>query len=280
MLSPSIPCTTSSKSIILTGASRGIGLAIARYLLMSGNRVLCIARTKEPLESLQQEFPGQVGILVGDMKDFQLGAQAVAKVIHDFKCLDGLVINHGSLSPIKRLADSNPTEWRSAYEVNFFSAIALIQPALPFLRQTKGRIVITSSGAAVKPYATWGAYGSAKAALNHLVQTLAVEEPLITSIAVRPGVVDTEMQAEVRGSHKVMDHSDSQRFRTMYLEGQLLRPEQPGDVMARLVLGVGNEFSGKFLRQVKNKIIFFINGKNVNKTLHSWDAADLAKFQD
>ncbi|KAI6251164.1 hypothetical protein HI914_00401 [Erysiphe necator] len=250
---------TNPKSIILTGASRGIGLAIARYLLLSGNRVLCIARTKEPLDNLQKEFPEQVAILMGDMKDFQLGAQAVAKALQQFKCIDGLIINHGSLSPLKRLADSDPLEWRSAFEVNFFSAIALIQPALPSLRETKGRIIITSSGAALKSYATWGAYGSAKAALNHLVQTLAAEEPLITSIAVRPGVVDTEMQAEIRGNDNVMDQTDAEKFRKLYREGRLLRPEQPGDVMARLVLGAGREFSGKFL---------------------SWDAADLAKFQD
>ncbi|POS87235.1 hypothetical protein EPUL_001461, partial [Erysiphe pulchra] len=238
---------TKPKNIILTGASRGIGLAIARYLLLSGNRVLCIARTQEPLDILQKEFPGQVAVLKGDLRDFELGAQAVAKTLQEFNSIDGLIINHGSLSPIKRLADSDPTEWRSAFEVNFFSAVAMIQPALPYLRETKGRILITSSGAAVKPYATWGAYGSAKAALNHLVQTLAVEEPLITSIAVRPGVVDTEMQAEVRGHDKLMDASDTEKFRALYREGRLLRPEQPGDVMARLVLGAGREFSGKFL---------------------------------
>ncbi|CAD6501598.1 BgTH12-01848 [Blumeria graminis f. sp. triticale] len=244
MLSPDI----APKNILLTGASRGIGLAIARYLLRAGNRVLCVARTREPLDGLRREFPRNAEIFIGDLNDFEVGPRAVAKAVEVFGSLHGLIINHGSVSPIKRLADSDPQEWRAAFDVNFFSAVAFIQPALSVLRQTRGRIIITSSGAAIKAYSTWGAYGSAKAALNHLVQTLAIEEPLITSIAVRPGVVDTEMQAEVRGHGAIMDHGDAERFRMMHLEGRLLRPEQPGDVMARLVLGAGREFSGKFMR--------------------------------
>lgn len=61
-----------TKNIILTGASRGIGLAIARFLLRSGHRVLCVARTREPLETLQEEFPGQVEVLVGDLQNFEV----------------------------------------------------------------------------------------------------------------------------------------------------------------------------------------------------------------
>lgn len=255
MLSPDI----APKNILLTGASRGIGLAIARYLLRAGNRVFCVARTRESLDGLRREFPRNAEIFVGDLNDLEIGSQAVAKALEVFGRLDGMIINHGSVSPIKRIADSDPKEWLAAFDVNFFSALAFIQSALPTLRQTRGRIIITSSGASTKAYSTWGAYGCAKAALNHLVQTLATEEPLITSIAVRPGVVDTEMQAEVRRHGHIMDHGDAERFRMMHLEGKLLRPEQPGDVMARLVLGAGREFSGKFM---------------------SWDATDLAKFQD
>lgn len=248
-----------TKNIILTGASRGIGLAIARFLLRSGHRVLCVARTREPLETLQEEFPGQVEVLVGDLQNFEVGAQAVAKALSKFNSIDGLVINHAILSPIQRLADANPAEWRSAFDVNFFSAISLIQPAILSLRETKGRIIITSSGAAVNAYAGWGSYGAAKAALNHLVHSLSIEEPLITSIAVRPGIVDTKMQDEVRGYYEIMDHADVEKFRSLHLEKRLLRPEQPGDVMARLVLCAGRELSGKFF---------------------SWDATDLAKFQN
>lgn len=123
-----------------------------------------------------------------------------------------------------------------------------IKPALPALRLLSGCIILVSSGAATGNYATWGAYGSSKAALNHLAATLAVEEPDVISVAIRPGVVDTAMQAELRGYGDVMDREDADKFRGLHESGSLLRPEQPGNVMARLVLGVEKELSGKFLR--------------------------------
>lgn len=78
--------------------------------------------------------------------------------------------------------------------------------------------------------------------------TLNVEEPDVTTVAIRPGVVDTEMQAEIRGLNQVMDSQDAQRFKSLHEEGKLLRPEQPGHVMARLAVAPEKELSGKFLR--------------------------------
>lgn len=124
-----------------------------------------------------------------------------------------------------------------------------VKNALPALRKSKGRILFTSSGAAVKAYSTWGAYGSSKAALNHLALTLGVEEPDVTTISIRPGVVDTEMQRELREvHHKTMKKDDAEGFFSLHRNGQLLKPEQPGNVMAKLVLDAPNGLSGKFLR--------------------------------
>jgi NAD(P)-dependent dehydrogenase (short-subunit alcohol dehydrogenase family) len=116
------------------------------------------------------------------------------------------------------------------------------------LRQTHGRIIFTSSGAATGYYSTWGAYGSSKAALNHLCSTLAVEEPDVTTISIRPGVVDTDMQLEVRRHNQVMNPKDAEKFKGLHEEGKLLKPEQPGNVMARLVVEAEKGLSGKFLR--------------------------------
>jgi len=120
-------------------------------------------------------------------------------------------------------------------------------------------VILTSSGAATGAYSTWGAYGSSKAALNHLGLTLSVEEPDITTISIRPGVVDTEMQVDVRSNKDVMDTKDALKFKTLHEEGQLLRPEQPGNVIARLALDAENGLSGKFL---------------------SWNDGELEKYQD
>ena len=97
-------------------------------------------------------------------------------------------------------------------------------------------------------YTSWGAYGASKAALNHLAVTLSVEEPDVTSISVRPGVVDTQMQRDVREKHSSMRDTDTAEFRALHEQGKLLKPEQPGNVMARLVLDVPSTLSGKFLR--------------------------------
>lgn len=87
-----------------------------------------------------------------------------------------------------------------------------------------------------------------KASLNSIARTLATEEPDIITVAIRPGVVDTEMQDTLAREHfRKMEEKDADRFRTMRKEGKMLRPEQPGNLMARLVLNVDKELNGQFV---------------------------------
>lgn len=253
--------SSSPKTIILTGASRGIGLAIAHYLLARSHNLVLVARSEAPLRDLEKEYKNQVAVLAGDLADFSLGDKAVALARENFAGkLDGLIVNHGVLDPVKRVTNSSADEWRAAFDVNFFSAVALSQAALPALRESKGKILFTSSGAASNAYPTWGAYGAAKAAVNHLAMTLGAEEKEITTVSVRPGVVDTEMQRDIREKHnKAMDEQDAARFAELKATGGLLKPEQPGHVMAKLVLDAPKELSGKFL---------------------SWNADELKAFQE
>lgn len=204
---------SSSKIIILTGASRGVGWAIAHYLLQKSHRLVVIARSEQRLRELEKQYSGQVAVLSGDLADFSLGAKAVELAISRWQTLDGLIVNHGVLDPVKRLADSTAEEWRAAYDVTFFPAIAMAKAALQPLRESKGCIIFTSSGAASHAYQGWGAYGSSKAAMNHLAMTIATEEPDITALAIRPGIVDTEMQREIREKHKsAMTANDAKKF--------------------------------------------------------------------
>ncbi|KAK5137514.1 hypothetical protein LTR08_008493 [Meristemomyces frigidus] len=251
---------SSPKVILLTGASRGIGLAIAHHLLSHNHNLILVARSEAPLRELESQYPSNVAVLAGDLSDFSLGAKAVALAIENFQKLDGVIVNHAILDPVKRIADTDADEWRRAYDVNLFSAVAMCKAAIPELRKTKGTILLTSSGAATGAYPTWGAYGSSKAAMNHLGMTLAVEEKDITTVSVRPGVVDTDMQREIRETHHVaMDEKDAAKFKELKETGGLLRPEQPGHVMAKLVLDAPKELSGKFL---------------------NWNAEELKAFQD
>lgn len=109
--------------------------------------------------------------------------------------------------------------------------------------------MLCSSGAAINAYEGWGAYGATKAALNHLALTLATEEPDITTVSIRPGVVDTDMQKSIREvHHEKMSEKDRAKFAELKSSGGLLKPEQPGNVMARLVLSAPRDLNGTFLR--------------------------------
>ena len=101
----------------------------------------------------------------------------------------------------------------------------------------------------MRAYSLWGPYGASKAALNHLALTLAAEEPDITTISIRPGVVDTEMQRSIRETYnEQMDQKDMEKFNSLHKTGKLLSPEQPGHVIAKLVLNAERYLSGQFLR--------------------------------
>ncbi|KAH7380626.1 short chain dehydrogenase [Pyrenochaeta sp. MPI-SDFR-AT-0127] len=249
--------------IILTGASRGIGQAIAHYLLSRNHKLVLVSRTHEALDQLHYQYGSEnVEVLAGDVSDFSLANKAVELANDRWGRLDSLIVNHGTLDPVKKIADSSPQEWSKAFDVNVFSAVGLIQAALPSLRRSHGRILLTSSGAAVSAYQGWGAYGAGKAVLNHLALTLAVEEPDVTTISVRPGVVDTEMQREIREvHHESMSDKDRAKFAGLKKDGGLLRPEQPGHVIAKLALG-GEDVRG-------------LNGRFL-----SWNDESLSAFQD
>lgn len=91
-------------------------------------------------------------------------------------------------------------------------------------------------------------YGATKAAMNHLAITLAAEEPDVTSISIRPGMVDTEMQREIRDEHKANLHPNMYaKFDEAYKGGKLLRPEQPGHVMAKLALDAPQSLNGRYM---------------------------------
>lgn len=98
--------------------------------------------------------------------------------------------------------------------------------------------------------AGWALYGATKAAVNYFVLALGDEEPDVTSIALRPGMVDTEMQRSIREDHAKTGDLPAgafTRYEEAHRDGKLLKPEQPGNVMARLVLDAPKELSGRFI---------------------------------
>jgi len=166
--------------------------------------------------------------------------------------LDGLVLNAGVLEPVGRIGSPSTSidQWRSHFDINFFSLVYTIQAALPALKESKtgGRIIFVSSGAAVGNVASWGAYNSSKAAMNSLCRTLAQEEPDVVCIALRPGMVDTPMQALLRSlGPEHMRGEDLQRFTAAHEGGKLVKPEDSGHVIASLSLNAPKSLSGQFV---------------------------------
>lgn len=248
-----------AKTIIVTGASKGIGAAIAEFLLEKSHNVILIARTEQPLDELRKRYPDQVLVLAGDLADSSLAQKAVDSALEVFGELNGLIVNHGMMDPVTKIETSSIEDWKKLFDVNFFSAVAFAKAAVPLLRKTYGCVLFTSSGVSTGAYSTWGAYGASKAAINHFARQLAVEEPKVTSIAVRPGVVDTDMQRQLREVHSaVMTAKDNDKFLGLHQTGKLLRPDQPGHVMARMVLDPPQELSGKYV---------------------DWESAELASYQ-
>ncbi|KAI1494601.1 hypothetical protein F5X96DRAFT_616799 [Biscogniauxia mediterranea] len=239
----------SSKVFIVTGASRGLGLGIARILLQASHKVLLVARTEGDTKALKTQYTSSVDFLPADLSDFKTAPKVVESAVKTFGRIDGIIINHGVLQPLTRIFESDVEEWRRAYDINVFSAVALLKEAIPELRKTSGRVIFVSSGAAVSAMTAWGAYGTSKAALTHLCAHLAVEEPSITSVAISPGKVDTEMQRAIREEGKQgMAPAVHDSFVKEYETGRLLHPDEPGTVIAKLAVGATSDLSGKHYR--------------------------------
>ena len=137
--------------------------------------------------------------------------------------------------------------------------VMLTQVALPHLRQQKGRVINVSSGAAIHVIQGWGAYCAAKAALNHFTRVLAEEEPSITTIAFRPGGVDTAMQDTIREEGaQGMPQEVHARFLRHQKEGDLLPPVVPACSLTILALYAPREWSGAFLSWNDERVLSLV----------------------
>ncbi|MET9811316.1 SDR family oxidoreductase [Streptomyces sp. NPDC006355] len=185
---------------IITGASKGLGRALAEALAGRGWDLVLDARGAEALEDAARAVSAhgtRVTALPGDVTDAAHRAELVAGAWR-LGGVDLLVHNASALGaePLVRLEELPLAGLRRALEVNLVAGLGLVQEALPLLRASEaGAVVAVSSDAAAEAYETWGGYGASKAALDHLAAVLAVEEPGLRVWAVDPGDMGTDLYA-------------------------------------------------------------------------------------
>jgi NAD(P)-dependent dehydrogenase (short-subunit alcohol dehydrogenase family) len=192
------------KTALITGASRGLGRALAHTLARDGWRLVITARGAADLHAVAGELDGGADAVPGDVRDPAHRA-ALAAAVGDG--LDLLVNNASTLGtvPLPRLADQPLDDLEAAFQVNALAPLALIQALLPALRARGGTVLNVSSDAAREPYETWGGYGATKAALEQLSNVLAVEEPDLRIYWVDPGEMRTRMLADAMPSDDLSD---------------------------------------------------------------------------
>jgi NAD(P)-dependent dehydrogenase (short-subunit alcohol dehydrogenase family) len=189
---------TASRTALITGASRGLGLALARRLAADGWSLLIDARGAPALDEARAELAAQthVSALAGDVAD-PAHRQALGDAARALGGLD-LVVNNAStlgVSPLPPLLAYPLDAMEQVYRTNVLAPLALLQ-GLRELLKPGARIINVSSDAAVAAYEGWGGYGSSKAALDHISATLAAENPDLRVYAVDPGDMRTQMQQE------------------------------------------------------------------------------------
>ena len=189
---------------VITGASRGLGLALAGRLARLGWRLVIDARGTDELGRAARELSDLTNVhaLVGDVAD---AAHRQALVAAAGERIDLLVNNASVLgpSPQPELASYPLEELERVFRINVWAPLAMIQLALP--RMAGGCVINLTSDAAVEPYPGWGGYGSSKAALEQLTAVLGAEHPDLRVYAVDPGDMRTRMHQEAFPGEDISD---------------------------------------------------------------------------
>ncbi|HEX7974765.1 MAG TPA: SDR family NAD(P)-dependent oxidoreductase [Anaerolineales bacterium] len=239
-------------TIIITGASKGLGAAIADAAADHGAGVVMAARSAPELEMQAQKIrqrSGSVLPVAGDISRFEDCQRIIDSTLQTFGRIDALINNAGTIEPLAPVSEARPEDWAYHMAVNLLGPMMMCQLAIPYLRQTGGKLVNITSNAAEISIPGTSAYSASKAALNRFSKTLAVEEPAITVILFIPGEVDTSMQAVIREKGRGKTPDDIyQFFVDLHEQGKLLPPKTPALAAVSLALKAPLQWSGEILQ--------------------------------
>ena len=193
----------SGRTVLITGASRGIGEATAREFAAAGANVALVSRGAEAIRRLAAEIGPQALAIPADVSRYGEVAAAVDTCVRAFGTLDVLVGNAGVIEPIAHMWKADPEAWGKAVDVNLKGVFHGMRAALPVMTARGGGTVITvSSGAAHNPVEAWSQYCAAKAGAAMLTRCLHLEAAGrgIRAMGLSPGTVATQMQREIKAS--------------------------------------------------------------------------------
>ncbi|MFI6502316.1 SDR family NAD(P)-dependent oxidoreductase [Nonomuraea typhae] len=193
-----------TNTALITGASRGLGLALARSLAGAGWNLVLTARGAEDLEKVAAELGATA--IPGDVAEAAHRERLAAAV----PTLDLLVNNASGLgaTPLPKIAGYPLEAFRVLLETNVIAPLSLIQATIPAVRAARGAIVNITSDAATGAYEGWGGYGATKAALEQLSNVLAAEEPDVAVWWADPGEMNTRMLADAVGAEEAAGAAD------------------------------------------------------------------------
>ena len=199
--------TNTSRTALVTGASRGLGRALARSLADDGWALVIDARTPDDLAAVTHELAGRTTVVAvpGDVAE-EPHRVALGDAVRRLGGLDAVVHNASTLgpSPRPRLAEYPLDAFERVWAVNVAAPLRLTQLVLPLLRPG-GRVLAVTSDAAAEAYEGWGGYGSSKAALEALFAVLAAELPDLRVYRVDPGDMNTRMHQEAFPGEDISD---------------------------------------------------------------------------
>ncbi|MFW7341227.1 SDR family oxidoreductase [Pollutimonas sp. H1-120] len=241
---------------IVTGASRGLGQALALGLLRADTRLITVARSHDEALDLNAK---QSGCVLQQVQTDLANPAAVERVARQIVAsLPAgakrylLINNAGTVDPINQASElHNAVAITAAFNLNVTSVILLTAAFLQAVKplQADCRILNISSGAGRNPMPGWGVYCATKAALDHYTQVLHAENHGVRIAALAPGVIDTGMQEKIRGS-QASDFPNVERFAQMHEQGQL---SSPADVAARILRYIDHDsFGATVLDDIRN----------------------------
>ena len=191
------------KTVVITGASRGIGAEAARVFAAAGANVALIARSSDAIEKLATEIGTQAIALTCDVASYASVEDAIAKAKETFGSVDILINNAGVIEPISHLASADPDEWGTVIDINLKGVFNGMRAVLPMMIASGGGSILTiSSGAVHGPVEAWSHYCASKAAAKMLTECVHKENGAdgIRAIGLSPGTVATQMQVEIKAS--------------------------------------------------------------------------------